>query len=73
MKKLDKYVKEVNRNIGYRIYQARLMLNISREDLAEYIDVSKEKLDRYEQGLSRTPEDKLELISFGSNSQKLAS
>lgn len=54
---------EVNRNIGYKIYQVRLMLNISREELASYIDVSKERLDRYEKGVSRTPEDKILLIA----------
>ena len=48
LKKLEKYVKEVNRNIGYKIYETRLMLNLSREDLARYIGVSKERLDRYE-------------------------
>ena len=63
LKKLDKYVKEVNRNIGYKLYEARLMSNLSREDLSRYIGVSKEKLDRYEKGLSRIPEDKLELIA----------
>jgi len=63
MKKLDKYMTEVNRNIGYKIYQVRLMLNISREELASYIDVSKERLDRYEKGVSRTPEDKILLIA----------
>ena len=63
LKKLEKYVKEVNRNIGYKIYETRLMLNLSKEDLARYIQVSKERLDRYEKGLSKVPEDKLELIA----------
>ena len=63
LKKLDKYVKEVNRNIGYKLYEARLMSNLSREDLSRYVRISKEKLDRYEKGLSRIPEDKLELIA----------
>ena len=59
MKELDKYVKEVNRNIGYRIYQARLECGISREDLAKHIAVSKERIDRYD----RMSDDKLKLIS----------
>lgn len=63
MKELDKYVKEVNRNIGYRIYQARLECGISREDLAKHIAVSKERIDRYERGLNRMSDDKLKLIS----------
>ena len=36
MKELVKYVKEVNRNIGYKIYQARLERDVSREELAKY-------------------------------------
>ena len=63
MKELDKYVKEVNRNIGYRIYQSRLERDVSREELAKYISVSKEKIDRYEKGSTRISDDKLKLVA----------
>lgn len=63
MKKSDKNAKETNRNIGYKVYQARLMLNLSREDLASHIGISKEVLAEYEKGIREISEDKLELIS----------
>jgi transcriptional regulator with XRE-family HTH domain len=63
MEDLDKNTEESNRHVGYKIYQTRLMLNLSRADLAQHVDISKESLAKYEQGLIQIPEGNLELIS----------
>lgn len=59
----DKYLKELDNNIGQRIRYARSALGFSQSDLAKYAGVSIQQLAKYEKGINRVSVSRLSLIA----------
>jgi transcriptional regulator with XRE-family HTH domain len=60
---IKKYLIEVEKTIGKRIEQSRILFNISRKELAKVIDVSPQQLYKYENGKNRISVSRLSLIA----------
>ena len=63
MKKLEKHIKEIDIKVGNRIYQTRIALGISRNNLAKAICVSQQQLAKYEIGKNRISIGRLSLLA----------
>lgn len=59
----DKYLKELDNNIGKRIRHARSILGVSRLELAKFAGVSMQQLAKYETGANRVSMSRLSLIA----------
>jgi len=64
MNNLDKYLQNIEDNIGKRIHHTRTILGITRADLASNIGVSGHQLSKYESGLNRISIGRLSLIAL---------
>lgn len=53
MGRKDKYLAEVDRYVGSRIHNLRVMQGYSRQELARMINVSNQQLHKYEIGINR--------------------
>lgn len=62
-KEITKYLIEVDKTVGKRIAQSRILWNISRKELAEVIAVSPQQLYKYETGKNRISVGRLSLIA----------
>ncbi len=62
-KEITRYLIEVDKTIGKRITQSRILWNISRKELAEVIAVSQQQLYKYETGKNRISVGRLSLIA----------
>lgn len=60
---IKKYLIEVDKTIGQRIEQSRILFNISRKELAKTIAVSTQQLYKYETGKNRISVGRLGLIA----------
>ena len=62
-KDIEKYLLEIERVIGSRIEHARIMLRMSRKELAKAINVSQQQLYKYEKNKNRISVGRLNLIA----------
>jgi transcriptional regulator with XRE-family HTH domain len=60
---IKKYLIAVDKTIGQKIEQSRILFNISRKELAKVIDVSPQQLYKYENGKNRISVGRLSLIA----------
>lgn len=60
---IKKYLMEVEKTIGEKIEQSRILFNISRKELAKVIAVSTQQLYKYETGKNRISVGRLSLIA----------
>jgi len=63
MARLNDYIKEVDSFIGKKIYNLRLGKGMSRQQLAEIIDVTHQQLQKYEKGTNRISVGRLAMIA----------
>jgi len=63
MARQHKYIEEVDKFIGGKIYNLRLAKGLSRQQLAEVIGVTHQQLQKYEKGLNRISAGRLVLIA----------
>lgn len=63
MVRKNNYVQEVDIFIGNKIYSYRLAKGLSRQQLAEAIDVTHQQLQKYEKGINRISVGRLVLIA----------
>jgi transcriptional regulator with XRE-family HTH domain len=60
---IKKYLIEVEKAIGKKIEQLRILFNISKKELAKVINVSSHQLYKYENGKNRISVGRLSLIA----------
>lgn len=60
---INKYLKEIDNNVGKRIRCVRLLLGISRSELGRHIGVSLQQIAKYESGANRVSVSRLFLIT----------
>lgn len=63
MARKSDFIAEVDRFIGNKIYSLRLAKGLSRQQLAEVIDVTHQQLQKYEKGINRISVGRLVLIA----------
>lgn len=60
---IKKYLREIEKAIGEKIAQLRILFNISQKELAKVINVSLNQLYKYENGKNRISIGRLSLIA----------
>ena len=63
MARKNEYIQEVDKFIGGKVYSLRLAKGLSRQQLAEVIDVTHQQLQKYEKGVNRISVGRLVLIA----------
>jgi transcriptional regulator with XRE-family HTH domain len=63
MARKNEYIKEVDQFIGKKIYSLRLAKGLSRQQLAETIEVTHQQLQKYEKGTNRISVGRLVMIA----------
>ena len=53
MARKNEYIQEVDQFVGSKIYSLRLAKGLSRQQLAEVIEVTHQQLQKYEKGINR--------------------
>ena len=62
-KDIEKYLIEIEKIIGARIENSRIMLGMSRKELAKAINVSQQQLVKYERNKNRISVGRLILVA----------
>ena len=60
-------IDEIDKYIGFRIQELRLMLGLSRQQLAEKVAVTHQQLQKYETGKNRVSAGRLAMFSQSLN------
>ena len=63
MARKNDYIKEIDQFIGKKIYSLRLAKGLSRQQLADLIEVTHQQLQKYEKGTNRISVGRLVLIA----------
>ncbi len=63
MSKKVKHTEAIDHSIGKKIYNARLAKGMSRQQLAEKIEVTSQQLQKYEKGINRLTVSRMLLIA----------
>jgi transcriptional regulator with XRE-family HTH domain len=63
MARKNDYIQEIDKFIGEKIYSLRLAKGLSRQQLAEVIEVTHQQLQKYEKGTNRISVGRLVLIA----------
>jgi transcriptional regulator with XRE-family HTH domain len=63
MAKENNFVKEINKHIGFKIYELRISSGLARAKLAKEINVTQQQLQKYEQGINNISIGRLILLS----------
>lgn len=63
MARNNEYMKNLDKFIGNKIYELRLSRSLSRQKLADMIDVTHQQLQKYEKGINRLSVGRLILVA----------
>ena len=63
MGRMTKELKQIDQNIGFRIYNLRIASGFSRAILADYLEVTHQQVQKYEKGINRIPTGRLMKIA----------
>lgn len=63
MARKNEYIKEIDQLVGKKIYSLRLAKGLSRQQLAEVIEVTHQQLQKYEKGTNRISVGRLVMIA----------
>ena len=63
MAKENNFVTEINKHIGFKIYELRISSGLARAQLAKEINVTQQQLQKYEQGINNISIGRLILLS----------
>ena len=63
MVKMTTNLKKIDESIGSKIYNLRVSSGYSRDDLAKYLQVSHQQVQKYEKGINRISPGRLMLIA----------
>lgn len=67
MSRKNDFIQKIDKFIGEKIYSLRLAKGLSRQQMAEIIEVSHQQLQKYEKGLNRISIGRLILITKAFN------
>src|SRR4051812_43228040 len=67
MSRKNDFIQKIDKFIGERIYSLRLAKGLSRQQMAEIIEVTHQQLQKYEKGLNRISIGRLVLITKALN------
>lgn len=63
MVRKNDFISQIDKHMGNKIFQLRLGMGLSRQQLAEIIGVTHQQLQKYEKGINRISVGRLALIS----------